>query len=683
MTHSARTSNALEAISAVGALCWSQTPSYKVFHSVALAYKAMDDDADAHRDLVQFLATHDLSHLIIPLSTSSTLHGYAARNAASRTTFLKHLQGIGIEKLSDRQKFANALGKATRQGSLPKMSTSDILLALGQEEPIGRSAETGEITAVLAPYDVGAQLATAALPTQRIPRIIHQTNKTRRVGIRAWHNVCQMCALNPSYSYRFYDDERCEALIREHFHHDVLTAFRSLRSGAAIADLWRYCCLYVHGGIYLDLDSSIHGPLDASCSDAHAELPIGPTTEHVFYYDAEANLVQWVLMAAPHHPVLLRCIQLSTSRILAREPNIFNATGPSVFTDAFITEHAVRERARAHFGSSSSSSNASAVFSSRTTMSWSARLNFLQRHGAVAEDSATVSRVYRGYSYEDVYEGGESERYLPTWGAEPTHGLYHPLPVSVLRAAAASSFPGMYMPGAAETTGEDLDRDNVVGAYAWSGADTIGCNESGDAASGRQTTRPQWRCVLSLHPPPCQTTVAEEATANVLQASGRAVVLTEITLPYAPARFRLDWERSDRSLVHMEYLGMWRRAPGAHQEREIHLFEWTPDTDVGADEKISVEAPSVMRLTDEAGKGLELVGWHGNQRAEDGLSRRLDVARRRASRMAGAAAQDPVLTLPIVFSREVNPQDAADIRTQNMLQCRQESASLVAPVSVQ
>ena len=63
---------------------------------------------------------------------------------------------------------------------------------------------------------------------------------------------------------------------------------------------------YVHGGVYLDLDAAISGPLDAAQNasgggDGAAAAvdvsdgmsggpPIGPRTREVFMYDAEANL---------------------------------------------------------------------------------------------------------------------------------------------------------------------------------------------------------------------------------------------------------------------------------------------------------------------------------------------------------------------------------------------------------
>ena len=74
--------------------------------------------------------------------------------------------------------------------------------------------------------------------------------------------------------------------------------------------------------------------------------------------------------------MLLRTIELATARILHREPNIFVATGPSVFTDAFISEHA--EHADGPRG------GARPVYASRTSMRWGERLEFLQVFGALA-----------------------------------------------------------------------------------------------------------------------------------------------------------------------------------------------------------------------------------------------------------------------------------------------------------
>jgi hypothetical protein len=356
--------------------------------------------------LEAFLSAHNLAHLSSSLQHPATLQGLLATCLANRPEFLSTLKRVhGVASVSDRQRLANGLGKAVRSGELPALSTSEVLEAIC-EDSLHRDSN-GNMVVDLPHYDVAAQQQGAA--PSCVPLVLYQTNRTHRVGVRVWRNVCKILRCNPTLAYRFYDDERCERLICDHCSAETLAAFRLLRAGAAKADLWRYCCLFVHGGIYLDCDSGITRSLFSGDAliDAH--------TQGTFLHDAEANLIQWFLAAAPRHPVLGRAVTLSTARVLAQEPNIFVATGPSLFTDAFIQEHSDQSAARA--------SDASAA---RTAMSWDGRLRFLQRHGSVAEDPTLVQRVYDGYAFDDVYAGGEAERYVPTWGAEPTLGLYHP-----------------------------------------------------------------------------------------------------------------------------------------------------------------------------------------------------------------------------------------------------------------
>lgn len=218
-----------------------------------------DSSADA-RDpaLNAFLERHSLAQLAGSLA-SSTLRGLCALSLADRPSFLRRLQqrhGIGV--LGDRQKLANTLARAMREGELPPLSTAMVLEAIGDEDAV--LDESGAAVTVVAPEDVRSQQPSST--AQRVPRVLFQTNKTRRVGARAWANVCAFFERHPSYSYRFYDDERCEQLISEHFGEETRSAFASLRVGAAKADLWRYCALAALGGVYLDLDSAIVSSLE-------------------------------------------------------------------------------------------------------------------------------------------------------------------------------------------------------------------------------------------------------------------------------------------------------------------------------------------------------------------------------------------------------------------------------------
>ena len=66
-------------------------------------------------------------------------------------------------------------------------------------------------------------------------------------------NVIQLQKQNIEFEYFLYDDDDCRLFIKEHFSTDVLNAYDRLIPYAYKADLWRYCVLYIYGGIYLDI----------------------------------------------------------------------------------------------------------------------------------------------------------------------------------------------------------------------------------------------------------------------------------------------------------------------------------------------------------------------------------------------------------------------------------------------
>jgi len=58
---------------------------------------------------------------------------------------------------------------------------------------------------------------------------------------------------NPEFEYIFHDDNQCREFIANHFPDMVLYTFDNLIPGAYKADIWRYCILYIYGGIYVDI----------------------------------------------------------------------------------------------------------------------------------------------------------------------------------------------------------------------------------------------------------------------------------------------------------------------------------------------------------------------------------------------------------------------------------------------
>ncbi len=297
------------------------------------------------------------------------------------------------------------------------------------------------------------------------------------------------------------------------------------------------------------MDSSI----SAALSDA-----IEPSTKDLFILDAEANLVQWGLAAAPRHPVLKRAIRLCVGRVLAREPNIFLSTGPSVFTDAFLEEHG------------------RSVYGSRTALDWTMRHNLLSQRGARTDLDGVFQQIYDGYEYHHVYSGGEKERYLPTWGSEPTRNLYHPRSRTVRVAPAAEDAAGRGEAGggdfgdlaasASDAAGEvsglagDVAKAELAhrlrGRYTWRCACDAACAEGG--GGGEVGGAYVWECALELRAP-------TEAT--------------KATPPHCPeAKLSLSWRHEGADGVptaswRREMVGVWRLAPG-RLATQLQLFEW-------------------------------------------------------------------------------------------------------------
>jgi mannosyltransferase OCH1-like enzyme len=102
------------------------------------------------------------------------------------------------------------------------------------------------------------------------------------------------------YEYVFFDDAMCESFLMQHFGRRVVEKYWSFALGAHRADLWRYCYMYVHGGIYMDIKTVMIRHLDE----------VFPNLEccySVLSYFPE-TIYQGVLALPPGHPVMHEAI---------------------------------------------------------------------------------------------------------------------------------------------------------------------------------------------------------------------------------------------------------------------------------------------------------------------------------------------------------------------------------------
>ena len=86
-----------------------------------------------------------------------------------------------------------------------------------------------------------------------VPKIIYQTWPTKNLTKNMSWVVNRLRSTHPDFKYHLFDDNDCRGFIKEHFGMETLWAFDRLIPGAYKADLWRYCAMYITGGIYLDI----------------------------------------------------------------------------------------------------------------------------------------------------------------------------------------------------------------------------------------------------------------------------------------------------------------------------------------------------------------------------------------------------------------------------------------------
>jgi mannosyltransferase OCH1-like enzyme len=137
----------------------------------------------------------------------------------------------------------------------------------------------------------------------------------------------------PDHSFYFHDDDAVDRLLQKHwpsFPH-IPVASKCMRSGAAVADLWRLLVLWEYGGIYTDLDNAP--------GKFWNDTTIQPDDDAFFVVEHIGVLSQYFMAASPKHPLLYLAIQSVLHRLLEVEhvgkQYIPKVTGPGALKKAF------------------------------------------------------------------------------------------------------------------------------------------------------------------------------------------------------------------------------------------------------------------------------------------------------------------------------------------------------------
>jgi hypothetical protein len=195
----------------------------------------------------------------------------------------------------------------------------------------------------------------------RIPKRVMQTWEHKQLNPEFQAIVDTWKTHNPHYTFVLMDAAEREQFIQAHFERAVITAYQQIVPGAYKSDLFRYCYLWVNGGVYVDVDTLCMGSLDNFLIPG-AELVV-PIDLNLSANEGTHNLACGFIAAVPQHPAMLRCIQKIVHNVQnAVVPGSkLDFSGPGILgravndclnrgeTASFVGEEGLHDGAKMHF----------------------------------------------------------------------------------------------------------------------------------------------------------------------------------------------------------------------------------------------------------------------------------------------------------------------------------------------
>jgi len=136
---------------------------------------------------------------------------------------------------------------------------------------------------------------------------------------------------NPQITCHLYDEEDCLTFIKNNFEPDVFEAYNSLIPCSYKSDLWRFCVLYINGGIYMDIKFK--------CVNNFKFIAL--TEKEHFVRDRPENCVYTALIVTlPQNEIMRKCIYQIVSNVknkyYGNDP--LYPTGPGLLGKYFTQE---------------------------------------------------------------------------------------------------------------------------------------------------------------------------------------------------------------------------------------------------------------------------------------------------------------------------------------------------------
>ncbi len=165
--------------------------------------------------------------------------------------------------------------------------------------------------------------------TAKIPKIIMQTWKNRQIPVKWRSSARSIKKYMSDWKHVLMTDDDNREFIKEHFP-DFLSHYDKFPYNIQRADAIRACWLYIHGGIYMDLDIEILRPLDSLFNE-----PFG------IYLVNSGNFSSYAtnsfMACQPRHHIWLEYIEQMKKPlnkwVMGKHFTVMTTTGPIALTN--------------------------------------------------------------------------------------------------------------------------------------------------------------------------------------------------------------------------------------------------------------------------------------------------------------------------------------------------------------
>ena len=167
-----------------------------------------------------------------------------------------------------------------------------------------------------------------------IPKNIFQTWNTLEMPPKMQQSVNKLKSGHPEFIHYLYDDKMCREFIQTHFDKNVVKAFDTLRPGAYKADLWRYCVLYIKGGIYLDIKYEC---VDGFSLNELLDREYFVLDRPGWWKKGQIGIYNGVMVCTAQNPILRMAIDKIVENVKNKDygMNILYPTGPGLLGEMY------------------------------------------------------------------------------------------------------------------------------------------------------------------------------------------------------------------------------------------------------------------------------------------------------------------------------------------------------------